>query len=120
MIERAKEMADIFKPVLKKVQQLPAEVRRYFAQERLHRSKRNEALEEYAAKQDFRKTAEPKPGVPRRSAQGSDNRDKWRLIRSSKNTRAVSKKRDDESALTKRTMTQIATAADAVWQSNRR
>ena len=27
---------------------------------------------------------------------------------------------DDESALTKRAMTQIASAADAVWQSNRR
>ena len=236
-IERAKEMGDLFKPVLKKVQRLPAEVRRYFEQERSQRSKRSdEALEEYAAKRDFRKTAEPKPGVPRRSAQGSrrrfviqkhaashlhydfrlemhgvlkswsvpkgipftqderrlamptedhpidyldfegiipkgqygggtvmvwdigtyelidgnyykgflrfflngtklkgewtlqrftdgkderDNRDKWRLIKSGKNTRAVSKKRDDESALTKRTMTQIATAADAVWQSNR-
>jgi bifunctional non-homologous end joining protein LigD len=42
------------------------------------------------------------------------------VIKTSKNTRAVSKKRDDESALTKRTMTQIASAADAVWQSNRR
>jgi len=29
-------------------------------------------------------------------------------------------RRDDESALTKRTMMQIASAADAVWQSNRR
>ena len=236
-IERTKEMGDLFKPVLKRVQRLPAEVRRHFEQERLHRSKRNEALEEYAAKRDFRKTTEPKPGVPRRSAQGSrrrfviqkhaashlhydfrlemhgvlkswsvpkgipfkqderrlamptedhpidyldfegiipkgqygggtvmvwdigtyelidgnyykgflrfflngtklkgewtlkrftdgkderDNRDKWHLIKTSKNTRSVSKKRDDESALTKRTMTQIAMAADAVWQSNRR
>jgi hypothetical protein len=49
-----------------------------------------------------------------------DNRDKWYLIKTNKNTRAVSKKHDDESALTKRTMLQIASAADAVWQSNRR
>jgi len=219
------------------VQKLPAEVRRYFEHERLQRSKRSEALQTYAAKRDFGKTEEPKPSVPRRSAQGSrrrfvvqkhaasnlhydfrlemhsvlkswsvpkgipfkederrlamptedhpidyldfegiipkgqygggtvmvwdigtyeliegnyykgflrfhlngtkvkgewtlnrltngkderDSRDKWYLIKTSKNTRAVSKKRDDESALTKRTMTQIAAAADAVWQSNRR
>jgi bifunctional non-homologous end joining protein LigD len=49
-----------------------------------------------------------------------DNRDKWQLIKTGRNTRAVSKKRDDESALTKRTMAQIASAADAEWQSNRR
>ena len=48
-----------------------------------------------------------------------DERDKWHLIKTDQNTRAVSKKRDDESALTKRTMTEIASAADAVWQSNR-
>ncbi|HEY8410391.1 MAG TPA: non-homologous end-joining DNA ligase [Pyrinomonadaceae bacterium] len=49
-----------------------------------------------------------------------DARDKWRLIKTGANTRAVSKKRDDESALTKRTMAEIAAAKDAVWQSNRR
>ena len=49
-----------------------------------------------------------------------DNRDKWQLIKTDRNTRAVSKKRDDESALTKRTMKQIQSAADAVWQSNRK
>jgi bifunctional non-homologous end joining protein LigD len=48
-----------------------------------------------------------------------DSRDKWHLIKITKSTRAISKKRDDESALTKRTMIQIASAADAVWQSNR-
>ena len=236
-VVRAKELGDLFKPVLKKVQRLPAEVRRYFEQERSQRSKRSEALQPYAAKRDFRKTAEPKPSVPRRSAQGSrrrfviqkhaashlhydfrlemhgvlkswsvpkgipfkederrlamptedhpieyldfegiipkgqygggtvmvwdigtydlvegnyykgmlrfyltgtkikgewtlkrfanakeerDRRDKWHLIKTDRNTRAVSDKRDDQSALTKRTMTQIATAADAVWQSHRR
>ena len=49
-----------------------------------------------------------------------DKREKWYLSKTTKNTRTVSKKRDDESALTKRTMTQIASAADAVWQGNRR
>jgi bifunctional non-homologous end joining protein LigD len=58
----------------------------------------------------------------RRIVDGKDDRDrdKWHLIKTDHNTRAVSKKRDDESALTKRTMAQIASTADAVWQSNRR
>ena len=49
-----------------------------------------------------------------------DNRDKWQLIKTNTNTRSVSRKRDDESALSKRTMAQIAEAADAYWQSNRK
>ena len=49
-----------------------------------------------------------------------DSRDKWHLIKSDRNTRAVSKQRDDESALTQRTMAEIAAAGDAVWQSNRK
>ena len=48
-----------------------------------------------------------------------DNRDKWQLIKTERNTRPVSKQRDDESALTHRTMAEIAAAGDAVWQSNR-
>ena len=50
----------------------------------------------------------------------TDKRDKWYLIKSAKNTRGISKVRDDQSALTKRSMNEIATARDAVWQSNRR
>jgi bifunctional non-homologous end joining protein LigD len=49
----------------------------------------------------------------------TDKRDKWHLIKTGGNTRVVSKARDDQSVLTKRTMAQIASAADAVWQSNR-
>jgi len=49
----------------------------------------------------------------------TDKKDKWHLIKTGDNTRVVSKARDDQSALTKRTMAQIAAAADAVWQSNR-
>jgi bifunctional non-homologous end joining protein LigD len=235
-LERVENIGDPFKPVLKQVQRLPAEVRRFFERQRAYTSKRIDALEPYAAKRDFRKTAEPKPTAPRGSRQGSrrrfviqkhaashlhydfrlemhdvlkswsvpkgipfnrderrlamptedhpieyldfegiipkgqygggtvmvwdigtyeviegnyykgflrfflngtkvkgewtlqrfanakderDSRDKWRLIKTNKNTRAVSKKRDDESALTKRTVTQIASAADAVWQGKR-
>ena len=235
-IQRVKKLGDLFKPVLTQVQKFPAELRRYFEQERVQRAKRIEILKPYAAKRDFQKTAEPKPAVPRRSGQGSrrrfviqkhaashlhydfrlemqdvlkswsipkgppfkkderrlamptedhpidyldfegiipkgqygggtvmvwdigtyeliegnyykgflrfylngsklkgewtlerfaaakdesDQRDKWRLIKTGHNTRVISKARDDQSALTKRTMKQIATAADAVWQSNR-
>jgi len=50
----------------------------------------------------------------------TDKRDKWYLIKSAKNTRGISKVRDDQSALTKRSMSEIAAARDAVWQSNRR
>jgi bifunctional non-homologous end joining protein LigD len=48
-----------------------------------------------------------------------DNRDKWQLIKTGRNARSVSKLRDDQSAVSKRTMAQIARDADAVWQSNR-
>ena len=54
------------------------------------------------------------------SAKGeTDQRDKWHLIKTEKNTRAISKARDDQSALTERSMAEIAAAKDAVWQSNR-
>ena len=236
-LKRVEKTGDLFKPVLKQVQRLPVEVRRFFERQRVQSSKRSEALKPYAAKRNFMKTAEPKPIVPRSSRQGSrrrfvvqkhaashlhydfrlemhdvlkswsvpkgvpfkqderrlamptedhpipyldfegiipkgqygggtvmvwdigtyeliegnyykgflrfylsgtklkgewtlqrdangkderDTRDKWYLVKTTKNTRTVSTKRDDESALTKRTMTQIASAADAVWQSNRR
>jgi bifunctional non-homologous end joining protein LigD len=235
-IERVQKLGDLFKPLLSKVQRFPAELRRYFEQQRVGRAKTTDALKPYAAKRDFRKTAEPKPTMPRRSGQGSrrrfvvqkhaashlhydfrlemhdvlkswsvpkgppfkkderrlamptedhpidyldfegiipkgqygggtvmvwdigtyeliegnyykgflrfylngsklkgewtlkrfaaakdesDERDKWHLIKTDHNTRVISKARDDQSALTKRSMKQIATAADAVWQSNR-
>lgn len=236
-LERVEKLGDLFKPVLTTKQTLPAEVRRFFAQQEKRKSKSSESLKTYAAKRDFTRTAEPEPNAPRRSAQGSrrrfviqkhaasqlhydfrlemhdvlkswsvpkgpplkkderrlamptedhpieylefegiipkgqygggtvmvwdigtyeliegnyykgflrfylkgtklngewtlnrfapekaetDKRDKWHLIKSQKNTRGISKARDDESALTKRSMSEIAEAADAVWQSNRR
>ena len=62
------------------------------------------------------------PVTLKRFANGKDERDardKWQLIKTDRTTRVVSTKRDDESALTKRTMKQIALAADARWESNR-
>jgi len=41
----------------------------------------------------------------------------WLLIKSAATMRSVSKKRDDESALTQRSMDQIAKAADVSWDS---
>jgi bifunctional non-homologous end joining protein LigD len=236
-LDRVKAVGDLFKPVLKQVQRLPPELRRYFEQQGAVGPARPDALRRYAAKRDFRKTAEPSPCAPQRSRQGSrrrfviqkhaashlhydfrlemhgvlkswsvpkgppfkkderrlamptedhpiayldfegiipkgqygggtvmvwdigtyeliegnyykgmlrvylngaklkgewtikrfaagkderDQRDKWHFIKTDRNVRAVSRKRDDESALTKRTMKEIALAADATWQSNRR
>jgi hypothetical protein len=49
-----------------------------------------------------------------------DKRDKWQLLKTGSNTRAVSSTRDDQSVLSKRTMKEIAEAADARWESNRK
>lgn len=72
-IERVRKLGDLFKPVLTKVQKFPTDVLRYFERERKARSD-PKSLTTYAAKRDFRKTAEPKPSVPRRSRQGSRRR----------------------------------------------
>jgi bifunctional non-homologous end joining protein LigD len=74
-IERVQKLGDLFQPVLTKVQRFPEELRRYFAQQQqVERPKTTDALKPYAAKRNFRKTAEPKPAVPRRSGQGSRRR----------------------------------------------
>jgi bifunctional non-homologous end joining protein LigD len=46
-------------------------------------------------------------------------RDKWLLAKTGGSMRALSKKRDDSSAVTGRTMQQIAEAGDATWESDR-
>jgi bifunctional non-homologous end joining protein LigD len=48
-----------------------------------------------------------------------DDREKWQLFKTAGNTRTISKKRDDLSVLTQRTMAEIRDAADAVWNSSR-
>src|SRR5688500_18132241 len=73
-LERVEEVGDVFKPVLTKVQKLPSEVRRYFEQQSSRSSKRSGTLATYEGKRDFKKTAEPKPGVRGRSRQGSRRR----------------------------------------------
>jgi bifunctional non-homologous end joining protein LigD len=46
-------------------------------------------------------------------------RDTWYLVKVTASMRAISRKRDDTSALSKRSMRQIEEAADATWHSNR-
>ena len=47
------------------------------------------------------------------------NKAQWLLLKSDKNARAISRKRDDQSVKTGRTMAQIAQQRDAEWESNR-
>jgi bifunctional non-homologous end joining protein LigD len=59
--------------------------------------------------------------ILQRLLDAKNERDKrWQLIKTHRNARAVSRRRDDESALSSRTMAQIAKAADACWESNRK
>ena len=46
-------------------------------------------------------------------------KNQWLLLKSDADVKAISKKRDDESAKTGRTMKQIASDRDAEWESNR-
>src|SRR5205823_6635421 len=50
-------------------------------------------------------------------AEGGKNQ--WLLMKTAGGVKPISKKRDDESVKTGRTMKQIASARDAEWQSNR-
>jgi bifunctional non-homologous end joining protein LigD len=47
------------------------------------------------------------------------DRDVWFLVKTARSMRPISKKRDDTSALSSRSMREIAEAADATWNSNR-
>src|SRR4030095_11554613 len=51
--------------------------------------------------------------------QKNGDREKWYLMKVGASMRAISEKRDDTSALSKRPLHQIETSADATWQSNR-
>jgi len=50
---------------------------------------------------------------------GRDEKNQWLLLKSGKSVKPISKRRNDQSVKTGRTMKQIASAADAEWQSNR-
>src|SRR5581483_1144036 len=54
--------------------------------------------------------------LERDAAKGDRN---WSLIKTADATKPISAKQDDQSALTGRTMKQIAAAGDRVWYSNR-
>jgi bifunctional non-homologous end joining protein LigD len=49
-----------------------------------------------------------------------EKRDTWLMIKAGTTMRTISKKRDDSSALSQRSMQEIADAADAAWKSNRK
>jgi bifunctional non-homologous end joining protein LigD len=73
-IRRVERVGDLFKPVLKTVQKLPPELRKYFEQSLPKRRPSENALKPYVAKRNFKKTAEPEPGTTERSRQGSRRR----------------------------------------------
>src|SRR5205823_2039767 len=50
---------------------------------------------------------------------GDGGKNQWLLLKSDADVKPISKKRDDESVKTGRTMKQIAQVRDAEWQSNR-
>ncbi|MFL6514723.1 MAG: non-homologous end-joining DNA ligase [Chthoniobacterales bacterium] len=87
-LDRLGKVGDVFGPVVRLKQKLPAEFRQLSAKQvgtssPAGRAQRNPkqrtrhahgALAEYDAKRDFDRTTEPSPEVPRRSAQGSRRR----------------------------------------------
>jgi bifunctional non-homologous end joining protein LigD len=54
-----------------------------------------------------------------RMDRGRSDKPEWLLLKSGANTAAISKKSDDRSALTRRSMSKIARDKDASWQSHR-
>jgi bifunctional non-homologous end joining protein LigD len=70
-LKRLKKLGDLFEPVLKLKQKLPPQ---FASEEKPASRKKVRALETYAAKRDFTRTAEPAPAAPRRSRQGSRRR----------------------------------------------
>jgi bifunctional non-homologous end joining protein LigD len=69
-LKRLKRTGDLFTPVLKLKQKLPPQ----FAGHTFRSPRRSKALEKYAAKRNFKRTAEPGPDLPRASEQGSRRR----------------------------------------------
>ena len=71
-LKRLKKLGDLFAPVLKLKQKLPAQFAE--AGEKPQPRRKLRALEKYAAKRNFSRTDEPGPDAPRRSRQGSRRR----------------------------------------------
>ena len=72
-LKRLKKVGDLFAPVLKTKQKLPAQ---FVVEEPKPPAgaRRPRSLDEYDAKRNFNRTAEPMPEAPRRSRQGSKRR----------------------------------------------
>ena len=70
-LKRLKRIGDLFAPILKLKQKLPAQ---FASRAEAKPQRKVRALEKYAAKRDFTRTAEPAPETPRRSRQGSRRR----------------------------------------------
>ena len=69
-LKRFKKLGDLFAPVQELKQHLPKD----YLRETPATRRVTKALQAYAEKRDFAKTAEPAPEVPKRSAQGSRRR----------------------------------------------
>ncbi len=69
-LKRIAKLGDLFSPVLTLKQKLPKQ----FGLLPPEKTRAPAPLKAYAAKRNFSKTAEPKPELPRRSAQGSQRR----------------------------------------------
>ncbi len=71
-LRRLKKTGDLFAPVLKLKQTLPAPFLELMSKEAEgHEQRRTQALDAYRRKRDFTKTPEPGPALPRSSRQGS-------------------------------------------------
>lgn len=73
-LKRLNTLGDLFLPVLKLKQNLPAQFRDRPAGGPVKEKGSSKALSEYAAKRNFSRTAEPGPSAPQRSRQGSRRR----------------------------------------------
>ncbi|HEX8898541.1 MAG TPA: non-homologous end-joining DNA ligase [Chthoniobacterales bacterium] len=70
-LKRLKRLGDLFAPVLKLKQKLPPQ---FSSEAKPAPRKKVSALQKYAEKRDFTRTAEPEATAPRRSRQGSRRR----------------------------------------------
>lgn len=138
-LKRLERVGDLFAPANSMVQKLPSEFVAFLSKRSGGRQTTSNSLEAYSRKRDFSKTAEPViegnyyKGFLRVYLNGTklkgewtlertpdDKRGAWRLRKTGGNTRAVSRKRDDQYALTARTMGEIKKSATATWVSKSR
>ena len=73
-LKRLKKVGDLFAPVLRLSQSLPASFMAKVPATARHETPKPDALQTYRQKRDFAKTPEPAPAAPRRARQGSRRR----------------------------------------------